>query len=119
MMVEYEKSITHLEEGTVVKGKIVAVTPTEVMIDIGYKSEGIVPIGEFGSSEKPKVGDEIEILLESKEPPLKTDQPLAVFFLAVFFLAVFFLVIFFLAVFFIATFLLLVSLFTYIVNPSY
>ena len=66
-MVEYEKTITHLEEGQIVKGKIVIVTPNEVIVDIGYKSEGIIPRGEFRSSEELKVGDEIEVLLESKE----------------------------------------------------
>lgn len=63
----YEKAVTHLEEGGIVKGKIVAVTPNEVIVDIGYKSEGIIPRSEFRSSEKLEVGDEIDVLLESKE----------------------------------------------------
>ena len=66
-MVEYEKSITRLEEGGIVKGKIIDITPTEVIIDIGYKSEGVIPISEFRSRENLKVGDVIDVLLESKE----------------------------------------------------
>ena len=63
----YEKSIIRLEEGQIVKGKIVAVTPKEVIVDIGYKSEGIIPKSEFNSAEILKVGDEIDVLLEAKE----------------------------------------------------
>jgi len=66
-MVEYEKSITRLEEGGIVKGKIIDITSTEVIVDIGYKSEGVIPISEFRSRENLKVGDEIDVLLESKE----------------------------------------------------
>jgi len=67
VMVEYEKSITRLEEGGIVKGTIIDITPTEVIIDIGYKSEGIIPLSEFRSRENLKVGDVIDVLLESKE----------------------------------------------------
>ncbi|MBN1353421.1 MAG: 30S ribosomal protein S1 [Candidatus Omnitrophica bacterium] len=63
----YEKAIVRLEEGSIVKGKIVAITPGEVVVDIGYKSEGIIPMSEFRSSSNMKIGDEIEVLLESKE----------------------------------------------------
>lgn len=63
----YEKTILKFEEGQIVKGKIVHLTKKEVFVDIGYKSEGIILLNEFASSEKPKVGDEIDVLLESKE----------------------------------------------------
>ncbi|MGB2705809.1 MAG: 30S ribosomal protein S1 [Candidatus Omnitrophota bacterium] len=66
-MVEYEKSIVHLEEGGIVKGKIIDITPNEVIIDIGYKSEGIIPISEFRSREELKIGNIIDVLLEAKE----------------------------------------------------
>ena len=66
-MVEYEKAIVHMEEGQIIKGKIVDITRTEVIVDIGYKSEGIIPLHEFQSSKDLKIGDEIEVLLESKE----------------------------------------------------
>lgn len=66
-MIEYEKTIIRLEEGQIVKGKIIDITRTEVIIDIGYKSEGIIPLHEFQSSKDLKIGDEIEVLLELKE----------------------------------------------------
>lgn len=63
----YENSVAHFEEGEIVKGKVISVTAKEVMVDIGYKSEGIIPLHEFRSAEGVKVGDEIEVLLETKE----------------------------------------------------
>lgn len=63
----YEKSFKKLKEGDVVKGKVVSVTDKEALVDIGYKSEGIIPLSEFSHSESVNIGDEIEILLESKE----------------------------------------------------
>jgi len=63
----YENAIKHLEEGQIVKGTIVHITPKSVIIDIGYKSEGIVPKEEFRASQDLKMGDEVEVLLESKE----------------------------------------------------
>ena len=63
----YEKTIISMKEGEIVKGKVIDVTPKEVIIDIGYKSEGIVARFEFRGTEIPKVGDEVEVLLESKE----------------------------------------------------
>lgn len=63
----YENSVIRLEEGGIVKGKVICVTAKEVIVDIGYKSEGIISIEEFRSSGGVKVGDEIDVLLESKE----------------------------------------------------
>jgi small subunit ribosomal protein S1 len=66
-MVEYDKTMVHLEEGQIVKGKIIDITRAEVVIDIGYKSEGMVPLHEFQSPKDLKIGDDVEVLLESKE----------------------------------------------------
>jgi len=63
----YEKSIMHFEEGQIVKGTVIDITSREVIIDIGYKSEGIVSRQEFRSAKDLKIGDEVEVLLESKE----------------------------------------------------
>lgn len=63
----YESSIAHFEEGQIVKGKIVGLTPKEVIVDIGYKSEGIISMNEFRSPKDLKVGEEIDVLLEAKE----------------------------------------------------
>jgi small subunit ribosomal protein S1 len=63
----YDRTINKINPGEIVKGKIVAINDTEVSIDIGFKSEGVVPIVEFGNIDELKVGDEIEVFLESVE----------------------------------------------------
>jgi small subunit ribosomal protein S1 len=64
----YRQSLQDLEEGEVVRGHIVAVKETEVLVDVGYKSEGTIPIEEFQRSGiVPVVGGEIEVYLEMKE----------------------------------------------------
>jgi small subunit ribosomal protein S1 len=54
-------------EGMLVKGKILEVRPSEVLVDIGYKSEGAIPAHEFDDIKALKVGDELEVLLEKLE----------------------------------------------------
>lgn len=59
-----------LKEGEIVNGTVIKVAKDVVVVDIGYKSEGIIPIGEFvGASGKAMVavGDEVDVLVESKE----------------------------------------------------
>jgi len=63
----YEESFKELEEDSIVKGTIVAVTKEDVLVDIGYKSEGSIPISEFKNAVELKVGDELEVYLEKKE----------------------------------------------------
>ncbi len=63
----YEKSFRKLSEGDIVKGKVIAIGKKDVYVDFGYKSEGIVPLSEFKGEEEVKVGDEFEVLVESKE----------------------------------------------------
>lgn len=53
--------------GSIIKGTISGVKGNEVLVDIGYKSEGVVALNEFGSDEEPKVGEQIDVLLESLE----------------------------------------------------
>jgi small subunit ribosomal protein S1 len=62
---EYLKSLEQLEEGQLIDGNIIQITPDQVFIDVGYKSEGKIPISEF--SEIPKVGDTVSVILVSKE----------------------------------------------------
>ena len=63
-----EGTSSEFEEGEVVRGRVVQVTATEVLVDVGYKSEGAIPIEEFHRHGKlPKVGEEIEVYLEAKE----------------------------------------------------
>src|SRR5205823_5401559 len=64
----HEGASSEFEEGEVVRGRVVQVTATEVLVDVGYKSEGAIPIDEFHRHGKlPRVGDEIEVYLEAKE----------------------------------------------------
>ena len=53
--------------GEIVKGKIIEVRPKEVLVDIGYKSEGVIPTNEFVDNNAIKVGDEIDVLIEKLE----------------------------------------------------
>src|SRR3990167_2659409 len=63
----YRDSVADIKEGTIVKGKVIAITPKDVVVDIGYKSEGSISISEFQDPDTIKVGDEMEVYLESKE----------------------------------------------------
>ncbi|MDR2608090.1 MAG: 30S ribosomal protein S1, partial [Treponema sp.] len=62
---EYLKTLESLEEGQLVDGVVIQVTPDQVFIDVGYKSEGKIPIGEF--TEIPKIGDTVSVILVTKE----------------------------------------------------
>jgi small subunit ribosomal protein S1 len=53
--------------GEIVKGTIIEVRPKEVLVDIGYKSEGIVPLNEFLEPDNAKAGAEIDVLIEKLE----------------------------------------------------
>ena len=55
-----------LKEGSIVKGTILEIKPQVVLVDIGYKSEGVIPVAEF-EDEDIEIGDEIEVLLEKLE----------------------------------------------------
>ena len=63
----YEDSIKNLEEGEIVHGRVLAVDDKDVLVDIGFKSEGIIPLSEFADPSSIKVGDEIEVYLEKME----------------------------------------------------
>jgi small subunit ribosomal protein S1 len=61
----YLKSLEQLEEGQMVEGHVIQVTPEQVFVDVGYKSEGKIPLSEFG--ETPKIGDIVSVVLVTKE----------------------------------------------------
>src|SRR5215467_615756 len=64
----FTRGVNDIQEGEVVRGRVVEVRDSEVLVDIGYKSEGTIPIEEFRhAGSLPKVGEEIEVYLESKE----------------------------------------------------
>ena len=61
------KAMPEFREGSIVKGRILELRPREVLVDIGYKSEGVIPITEFEDVENLEVGDEVDVLLERLE----------------------------------------------------
>lgn len=63
----YEGTLRELNENEIVSGKVVAIGDKEVVLNVGFKSEGVVPINEFRDLDKIKVGDSVEVYLESVE----------------------------------------------------
>ena len=62
-----KQSSMRFAQGEIVKGKIIEVRPKEVLVDIGYKSEGVISGIEFLDVKSVKVGDEIDVLIEKLE----------------------------------------------------
>src|SRR5207237_1204822 len=66
----YDNSFRNIAEGEVVKGTVLKVTASEVIVDVGYKSEGIIPVDEFVDETGPitvQPGDIVDVLLERTE----------------------------------------------------
>ena len=63
----YAQNLRVVTEGQIVKGRIIAVNPQDVLIDIGFKSEGSIDRMEFSEPQNLKVGDEVEVFVESVE----------------------------------------------------
>jgi len=66
----YDNSFRNIAEGEVVKGTVLKVTPSEVIVDVGYKSEGIIPVDEFIDETgqiSVQPGDTVDVLLERTE----------------------------------------------------
>jgi len=61
------KTMKSFSEGSIVKGRVLQKRTNEVLIDIGYKSEGVVSLSEFEDGEPLEVGSEVEVLLERLE----------------------------------------------------
>ncbi len=67
-MVEmYDSTIKDIKEGEIIRGRVLGVTMDDVIVDVGFKSEGIIPINEFGQPINIKVGDAIDVYLEQME----------------------------------------------------
>src|SRR5213082_559996 len=61
------KSYRDFREGSIVKGRVLEIRPREVLVDIGYKSEGVIPSAEFDNIDTLEVGEEGDVLLERLE----------------------------------------------------
>jgi small subunit ribosomal protein S1 len=66
---KYQFSAKEITPGKVIKGKVIKVTPTGVLVEIGFKSEGVVPVEDFVDSDLQKLqpGDEVEAILEKTD----------------------------------------------------
>ena len=64
---EYDKTLSSITENQVIYGTVIAITNREVVINIGYKSEGIVSMNEFRYNPDIKVGDKVEVYVENQE----------------------------------------------------
>ena len=64
----YEESLKHIQEGEIVRGRVVHIGRDVVLVDVGYKSEGIIDLDEFPDQGRHlRVGEEVDVLLEEKE----------------------------------------------------
>ena len=68
----YEKTLTSINEKEVIQGTVVHLTKKEVIINIGYKSEGVIAANEFRYNADLKVGDVVDVYVECRED--KTGQ---------------------------------------------
>ena len=62
-----KQSTVRFAEEEIVTGKVIEIRQKEVLVDIGYKSEGSISTNEFDADEPPKVGDEVDVLIERLE----------------------------------------------------
>ncbi len=70
MLDAYDNSLKNISEGEVVNGKVLKVTENGVIVDVGFKSEGVIPLSEFRSDSGDlgiAPGDQVEVLLENTE----------------------------------------------------
>ena len=67
MSAMYEGTLSNIQEGEIVKSKVLRVTDAAVILDVGFKSEGAVAIDEFKDPKSLKEGDEVEVYLEHLE----------------------------------------------------
>ena len=67
MLSMYEGTMAAIAEGEIVKGKVLRKTENAVILDLGFKSEGSVPLDEFTSPNEVQIGDEVEVFLEHLE----------------------------------------------------
>jgi small subunit ribosomal protein S1 len=67
MLSMYEGTMSQIVEGEIVKSKVLRVTDNAVILDVGFKSEGSVPLDEFKDPQTLKEGDEVEVFLEHLE----------------------------------------------------
>ena len=63
----YDNTLNKVNENEVVEGTVIAINKREVIVNIGYKSDGIIPLNEFRYNPDLKVGDTVEVYIENQE----------------------------------------------------
>src|SRR5215510_14103399 len=63
----YEESMRSIGEGEIVRGTVLSIDDKDVLVDVGFKSEGIISLAEFSDPSSIKVGDVLEVFLEKME----------------------------------------------------
>ncbi|MFQ5599336.1 MAG: 30S ribosomal protein S1 [Candidatus Krumholzibacteriia bacterium] len=66
-VLEYDETLKDFGEGEIVKGTVVGVGESEVLVDIGFKSEGAIPLAEFVGTDELQVGNQFDVYLEKME----------------------------------------------------
>ena len=64
---QYEESMQSIAEGEIVRGTVLSIDEKDVLVDVGFKSEGIISLSEFSDPSSIKVGDVLEVFLEKME----------------------------------------------------
>jgi len=67
MMAMYDETMGDIKEGVIVKGRVMGVTRDDVIVDVGFKSEGVIPLHEFPQPVNISVGEELEVFLDAVE----------------------------------------------------
>jgi len=63
----YDKTLSQIQNQEVVEGTVVSINKREVVVNIGYKSDGVIPYAEFRYNPDLKVGDKVEVFIENQE----------------------------------------------------
>ncbi|HIS33324.1 MAG TPA: 30S ribosomal protein S1 [Candidatus Avirikenella pullistercoris] len=64
---KYDQTLSNIQVGEVLEGTVISVNKREVVVNIGYKSEGVIPVSEFRYNPELAVGDKVEVYVESAE----------------------------------------------------
>ena len=65
----YAGTMSQVADHEVIEGTVVAITDREVVVNIGFKSDGVIPVAEFRTNPNLKVGDKVEVYVENQEGP--------------------------------------------------
>ena len=66
---KYAGTMNQIADHEVIEGTVVAITDREVVVNIGFKSDGVIPVAEFRTNPNLKVGDKVEVYVENQEGP--------------------------------------------------